>query len=194
MKKLNIILWISLSLLPTLSYAQNDKFFGVGTGQATLSTQINATKDNPASHVEVQRSEFWNIYSGLKLTDNFSAKAEFLTLGRGSAFSSDGKSQVNFDMKAISLSGQGFYPLNNHWSVLGEGGAYVYRTKENYMNAVDSQQAISHGTKAFWGLGVRYAAGKNTNIILKYDDYGKIHNEYTSSHAQHVALNVEYRF
>lgn len=180
----------------TIVYAQNlnnlsepvkqKNFIGLGieqslnTNEETLSKTIAESKE--------KRKRFWNIYTGHKLSENISVKAEYLKLV------DINYSNTQIKVRAISLSALGFYPINNKLSVFGEAGLYTYRLSQKINNGNETINNNHTNTKPYIGTGLKYDLGKNTDLILKYANYGKIKNADYKGNISQVGLSMEYKF
>lgn len=164
-------------------------FIGIGVGQSILSLEDNNQEEEQFQNFKERRKKFWNIYTGHQLNDNFSVKAEYLRL---IDIKSNKNSLPDFKMRALSFSGLGFYPINRQASVFGEAGLYLYRSKETYENNERNNQQ-NHGTKPFVGVGLKYDLGKS-DLIIKYNNFGKVKNNFYNGRLAQIQFNVEYKF
>lgn len=162
-------------------------FIGFGVGESILNLDDNDSEKT--QDIKERRKKFWNIYTGHQINDNFSVKAEYLRLVD---IKSNQKSLPDFKMRALSFSGLGFYPVTKQASIFGEVGMYVYRAKENYDDGIKNNQQ-NQGVKPFVGIGLKYDLGKS-DVIIKYNNYGKVSNNFYNGNLAQIQFNVEYKF
>lgn len=166
---------------------KHKNFIGIGVGESILN--VDDGKQEKIQSIKELRKKFWNVYTGHQLNDSFSVKAEYVRL---ISIKTQQKSLPDFKLRALSFSGLGFYPVNRQTSVFAEAGIYVYRAKESYDDGIKSNQQ-NHGTKPFMGLGLKYDLGKS-DLIVKYNNFGKVRNNFYGGKLSQIQFNVEYKF
>lgn len=170
-----------------LESTKKKNFVGIGIGESILN--LDNSENDKVQDFKERRKKFWNIYTGHQINDNFSVKAEYVRL---IDIKSNQKSLPDFKMRALSFSGLGFYPVTKQASLFGEAGMYLYRAKQSYDDEIKSSQQ-NQGVKPFVGVGIKYDLGKS-DVILKYNNYGRVSNEFYSGKLSQVQFNVEYKF
>lgn len=165
---------------------QKKNFVGLGIGQSYLNLDDSQKENQTTKNLKDTRSKFWNIYTGHKITESFSIKAEYLKLAD---IQSNQQNNPQLKIRAMSVSALGFYPLARRTSIFGETGLYTYRSKQT----VNNNLTQTKGTKPFVGVGLKYDLGK-TDLIIKYSHYGKVKNDYYKGNLGQVAFNIEYKF
>lgn len=177
----------------SLGRAQGD------SGASELNSQLAATGlDATASSTEDNRTA-WQLTLGYRYSPRWGVELGYVDLGKVKTAISGTTSDVNTFLasareihpqtaQGVQLSGVFRYPLSERFGAKARLGGFSWSSDYTLSTPTAAHKVSSYGNSVVAGVGVEYAALRNTALYLDYDRYS-IDGEPISV----IAFGISYR-